>query len=338
MRLLALLLSLPALVQAHHSFSEYDQGRKVEISGTLREIAWQNPHVRLKVVSELSGRQVIWDVECHSVSVLIRSNVSLKALQIGDKVKVAGNPSKASPTRLFGTNLLTPSGIELVMAPNTQPRWQVHAPAFSSFTAGDATGQPPTKGLFKVWGTSFEDPETAPTALWSAVMPLTAAARKALAAWDPVHGSVARGCTPKGMPTIMEQPYAMQFEDHGATIVLRIEEYDTVRTTHMGANAASPPQKSLLGYSVGRWDGESLVVSTHAISWPYITSGGLPQGPASRLEERFTPAADGKRLSYTLTITDPDTFTMPAVLKRAWVWWDKERVRKYACGAQQNER
>jgi len=31
------------------------------------------------------------------------------------------------------------------------------------------------------------------------------------------------------------------------------------------------------------------------------------------------------------------TFTMPAVLKRAWMWWDKERVRKYACGIQQGQ-
>jgi hypothetical protein len=74
---------------------------------------------------------------------------------------------------------------------------------------------------------------------------------------------------------------------------------------------SAAPAKSLLGYSVGRWDGDTLIVSTTAISWPYISSGGLPRGPASRLEEHFTPAPDGKRLAYTLIITDPDTFTTP---------------------------
>jgi len=78
-----------------------------------------------------------------------------------------------------------------------------------------------------------------------------------------------------------------------------------------------------------------LVVTTTGISWPYIAPSGLPQGPSSRMEERFTPSADGKRLAYTVTITDPDTFATPAVLKRAWVWREGERVRPYACGKRQ---
>jgi hypothetical protein len=137
------------------------------------------------------------------------------------------------------------------------------------------------------------------------------------------------------MPTIMEQPYGMQFEDRGATILLQLEEYDTVRTIHMSEGGATPAAKSLLGYSVGKWDGATLVVNTSGISWPYIAPNGLPQGTASRLEERFTPSADGKRLMYTLTINDPETFTKPPVLTRAWVWRADERVRRYACGKQQ---
>ena len=62
---------------------------------------------------------------------------------------------------------------------------------------------------------------------------------------------------------------------------------------------------------------------------------GLPLGPSSRLEERFTPAADGKRLDYTITIDDPDTFTMPVSLKRLWIWRPDERVRPYECGTRQ---
>lgn len=330
------ILLLPSLVCAHHSFSEFDQSRTIEISGTLREVAWQNPHVRLKVQSEDAGSVVTWDVECHSVGILGRSNVDPKALKVGDKVRVAGSPSKVSPMRMFGTNLLTSSGSELVMAPGSKPRWQMNATAFAPDRSRDATAQPPTMGIFKVWGSSFEDPEASPLTLWRGTMSLTPAAKKALAAWDPLHDTVARGCTPKGMPTIMEQPYGLQFEDHGTTIVLRIEEYDTVRTIHMSDGGPMPPTKSLLGFSVGKWEGTTLVVTTTGISWPYIAPNGLPQGRASRLEERFTPAADGKRLTYTLTITDPDTFTIPAVLKRAWVWRAGERVRQYACGSRQS--
>ena len=57
------ILLLPSLVCAHHSFSEFDQSRTIEISGTLSEVAWQNPHVRLKVQSEDAGNVVTWDIE-----------------------------------------------------------------------------------------------------------------------------------------------------------------------------------------------------------------------------------------------------------------------------------
>ncbi|MEJ0007774.1 MAG: hypothetical protein WDM77_15775 [Steroidobacteraceae bacterium] len=249
-------------------------------------------------------------------------------------MKVAGNPSRATPARMFATNLLTESGMELIMAPNAKQRWKSDAAGFAMRPAS-ATEQPPTKGLFKIWGSSDPaDPETSPAALWRGKMDLTPAAQKARAAWDPVHDRMLNGCDPKGMPTIMEQPYGTQFEDRGSTILLRLEEYDTVRTIHLSDGSQAPKAKTLLGYSVGHWEGETLVVTTTNISWPYITDG-VRQGPASRVDERFIVAQDGKRLTDNLTITDPTTFTKPAVLKRAWVWRASERVNRYQCGTRQ---
>jgi hypothetical protein len=104
----------------------------------------------------------------------------------------------------------------------------------------------------------------------------------------------------------------------------------------MHDDSTAPSGKSLLGHSVGSWVGDSLVVSTTGISWPYIAPNGLPLGRSARMEERFTPSAKGKRLLYTLLIDDPDTFTSAAVLSRSWVWRDGERVREYSCGKSQD--
>jgi hypothetical protein len=330
-----LALLVPSLACAHHSFAEFDQKNTIEIAGTLSAVAWQNPHVKLKVQSEQGGRLVTYDIECHSVGILSRSNVDVRVLKVGDQVKVAGNPSKTSAVRMFATNLLTSSGRELVMAPGVKPRWQADTSVFAFKNRDTGSAQPATAGLFKVWSSGV-DAETVPISLWRANWSLTPAAQKALAAWDPVHDTIARGCKPKGMPTIMEQPYGMEFEDHGATILLRLEEYDTVRTIHVSDGARPPKAKSLLGHSTGQWDGATLVVTTTGISWPYIAPNGLPQGPTSSMVERFTVTPDGKRLQYTVTITDPDTFETPAVLKRAWVWLPNERVKKYACGTKQS--
>ena len=64
-------------------------------------------------------------------------------------------------------------------------------------------------------------------------LPMTEAARTALQQFNPTLN-----CVPKGMPTIMDQPFPIAFEDREAQILLRIEEYDIVRTIHMDREAA----------------------------------------------------------------------------------------------------
>ncbi len=327
---------LPSHAGAHHSGSEYDLKRTIEISGTLSEVAWQNPHVMLKVTTVEAGITTTWEIECSPISTLERSSVNRQAFRVGDKVKVAGFASRLSSTHLFGTNLLTPSSGELVLALAIKPRWQADtATRFALDSTGSTEATPPTPGIFKVWSTVMSDPDANPYSLWTAKVALTPAAQAALNSWDSLHDTVAPGCTPQGMPTIMSQPFPMQFEDRGDTIVLRLEQYDTVRTIHLAAGSAAPSGKSLLGYSVGRWDGAALVVTTTGIAWSYITPNGLPLGPAASMQERFMSSADGKRLSYTLVIDDPRTFTLSPVLRRSWVWRENERVREYACGKSQ---
>jgi hypothetical protein len=99
MRLLITLVSIflfPTVVRAHHSFSEYDQKRTIEIAGTLSEVAWQNPHVRLKVQSLEAGKVVTWVIECHSVGILSRSNVDPKALSTGSIIEPASRDRNVS--------------------------------------------------------------------------------------------------------------------------------------------------------------------------------------------------------------------------------------------------
>jgi hypothetical protein len=328
---------LPRLACAHHSAAEYDPDRIIEFSGTLSEVAWQNPHVLLKVASVEAGTSTTWEIECNPVGALERSGVHRRSLKVGDKVKVAGFASRLSPTRVFGTNLLTPDSGELLLVPTeSKPRWQGSAgPNFASSSPASAPAAPASMGIFKVWTSVMSDPDANPVALWRANVSLTPAAKRAIVNWDSLRDTIAHGCSPQGMPAIMAQPLPMQFEDHGATIVLRIEEYDTVRTIHMDDGAA-PPGKSLLGYSLGKWVGSVLVVDTTGVSWPYIAPNGLPLGRSARMQERFMLSADGKRLRYTLSIDDPDTFTVAPVLGRSWVWQENEVVREYACGKTQN--
>ena len=187
--------------------------------------------------------------------------------------------------------------------------------------------------LFRVWASHLGNPENALTP--TQPLALTESAKRAVAAFDPVKDSTENGCKPKGMPRLMSQPPPMEFVDKGDTILLRMEEYETVRTIHMSAPSSLEAQpKTPLGYSVGRWDGKALVVETSRLDSPYLNANGVPLGADAHIIERFAPTPDGSRLDYTLVVTDPDSLLAPAELKRIWVWRPGEEVLPFNCVAQ----
>ena len=112
---------------------------------------------------------------------------------------------------------------------------------------------------------------------------------------------------------------------------MKLEEYDSVRTIHMSANADADAPKTLLGYSISRWEDNTLVVDTSRISGPYLNNLGVPLGGDARLVERFTLSADRRQLDYELTVTDPEMLRGLARLKRSWLWRQGEQVLPFNC-------
>jgi hypothetical protein len=313
----------------HHSGSEYDNRRVIEIEGELVEIAWQNPHVHFGVrTTDASGKVMTWDIETNSLSILRRTDANPQNLKIGDTVKVAGAPSGRAPNRMWAMNMLAANGREIVFEPGGRPRWKTSATGSVTTWLDPGKAANASLGIFRVWSSKLDEPG----GLFRENYPLTETARKARAAFNPLTDTITPGCDPKGMPTIMGQPYPIEFVNKGDTILLRIEEYDTVRTIHMTSKASvdsMPP--NLLGRSQGRWDGATLVVTTDRITWRYFDASGIPQGSSSKIVERFTPTSDGSRLNYAVTITDLETFTQPLELKRSWVFRPGETVKPYNC-------
>jgi hypothetical protein len=257
--------------------------------------------------------------------------VPRELLQARGRVKFAGWPSKRSRERIYALNMLAANGQEIVLFRDATLRWSTSAIGFGTaesqryFADGVATGE---AGLFRVWASDLDD--FRPT-FTSAPQP-TDAAKRALAAFDPVNQSILSGCTPKGMPLLMLTPTPIEIVDQRSTILVRTEEYDTVRTIHMAESSqADSTGRSPVGHSVGRWDGRTLVVDTRGVEYPYLTENGVPQGPEAHFVERFTPAADGSRLDYSVTITDPSALLAPLELRRHWVWRPDEAVMPYNC-------
>jgi hypothetical protein len=332
-------VAVPALLPAHHSVSAwFDRGSIIELEGVVTSVSWQNPHVRFTLdVEEANGQVSHWDIETLSVAGISRWGITQDMIAVNGRLVVAGNPSRRNLDNLFVRNVLLPNGNELVFG--GEPRWTA---AERALRAGEAqrpsAGASGSEGLgfFRTWstgsGSAFLFPEAIDPDFDFDRYPLTPAAAAALAAFDAYEDDPTRDCAPKGMPTIMEQPYPMEIVDAGDRILLRIEEYDTLRTIYMSdmPDAASQPY-SRLGFSVGRWDGARLIVTTTRADWGHFDSVGIPLDRDAVLEERFTLADDGARLDYALTVTDPLTFTQPVTLEKHFIWLPDARVEPFAC-------
>jgi hypothetical protein len=328
-------LCVPGVAKAHHSVTaSFDTANIVELEGEITDVRWQNPHVRFTVeATGENGDTQRWDIESASVSILRRMDLSRDVLGVGQRVRVAGNPARRGGNGLYALNLLLPDTQEVLLSPGSVQRWATDTIGSSDTwhaEAGDASD--PSRGIFRVWSTRIS-PENR---LQNTSYPLTAAARAAADAYDPVGDSPILNCAPKGMPTIMTQPYPIEFVEQDDAIRLRIEEYDLVRTIHLDAEARRAAPPSDLGYSIGRWDGRTLEVTTTDITWTYFDHAiGIPQSDAVGLVERFTPSVDGSRLDYMLTVTDAVTFTQPVVMEKYWLSIPGVRVEPYDCTVSQ---
>ncbi len=313
---------------AHHSTAlVYERdGAVIEVEGTITELAWVNPHVRLKLRGVgPDGVEREWDIESNSVSNVSRFGLTADVVAAGTRVKVAGNPGRQLDNVLWLTNMLLPDSREILFGNAVRARWSQQT--IGRDLRGAVTADTRNLGLFRVWTNA-----TSPNAFWGSDFRLTESAAAARAAYDPLTQDPTANCAPKGMPFIMEQPYPMEIVQAGDEILIKAEEYDIVRRVAMKPGVAQrPAAESPLGSSFGRWEGAVLAVFTVDIGYGWVNGLGIPLGPDASTVERFALNADGSRLEYTMTVTDPATFTTPAVFRKAWEWRPGEQLRPYEC-------
>ena len=336
--ILAFLLTyaLPSMqASAHHSPNvHFDRSDVQEISGTLTDVEWRNPHVQLSVaVRDENGDVVIWQVEEAGPNFQVRRGLSESDYEVGAPIKVAGFRGRRNPTALFATNTLLAGGRELVFELFAEPRWATDLvpseEAFRATNVRDTTSE--ARGLFRVWRTdrAYRGLDGTGRALWNESYPLTEEARATQANWDQVTENPFIYCQ-NGMPAIMDSAHPMEITRAGGDILIRLEEQDVDRRINMDADATSVTPGPY-GHSVGRFEEDTLVVITTEIDFPWFDQTGIPQSDALRLVERFAVSEDGRYLSYSATATDPAVFTEPVILEKRWVWLPGDEIKPYEC-------
>ena len=144
-------------------------------------------------------------------------------------------------------------------------------------------------------------------------------------------------CLPPGGPRMMATPYPMEIIQlpeqeriimifEGATHVWR-EIYMDGRP-HPEGDALNP---TFLGHSVGRWEGDTLVVDVVGFNeTTWIDFFGHPHTDALHIVERFS-RPDKNTLRYEATIDDPEAYTAPWTVGWDIPWRADGELMEYIC-------
>lgn len=147
---------------------------------------------------------------------------------------------------------------------------------------------------------------------------------------DPADDPGFLHCEPWGLSKQMFAPHQLEIRRVGGDrIELRYGEWEAVRTVYLDGRVAPADQApSRLGYSVGRFEGDTLVVDTTRVA-AGITWWDSQHSDQFRVTERFTRSDDGNTLMLTATIEDPWSLRQPVVAKKIWRWAPDQKITPY---------
>ena len=147
----------------------------------------------------------------------------------------------------------------------------------------------------------------------------------------PPEDTDAANCLPPGMPGIMGQPYPMEFLLTPGKVTIVIEAYTQVRHIYTDGRALpADPDLEFHGTSIGRWDGDTLVVDTVGFSPLTQIERGIPHGDKMKIVERFRLSGPDT-MSIQTTITDPDVLAAPYTSNRTLSRHRNWTIAEYIC-------
>jgi hypothetical protein len=121
-------------------------------------------------------------------------------------------------------------------------------------------------------------------------------------------------CFMPGVPRATYMPYPFQILQGSNEILIAYEFAGTTRTVHMN-KVGDSPSPTWMGWSRGRWEGDTLVVEvTDFNDQTWFDRAGNFHSDALRVVERYTPVSP-HHLMYEATIEDPKVFTRPWKMK-----------------------
>ena len=117
-------------------------------------------------------------------------------------------------------------------------------------------------------------------------------------------------CYMPGIPRATYMPFPFQIVQAADHILMTYEFASASRVVRMNSKEQSPAP-AWMGWSIGRWDGETLVIEvTDHMEETWFDRAGNHHSDALKVTERYS-AIDANTLQYEATIEDPKVFSRP---------------------------
>ena len=315
-----LVMSLGALPSAaHHSPAQFDLTRDVIVEGTVKEFSWRNPHVYFDVeIIGPGGAPVTQRIEAGGASNMAALGFDGDSVTVGERVVVQVKPNRRGAGYIaLGWLLTKADGTAIPLHVRAIPQTEPGAAEASSLA-----------GTWVPQATGF-----AALAVAAREWPLTPAGRDASEATGEARDESRSACIPFGPPALMLLPSAVIVEQSDSEVTFRLDVMGAERVVHLDRTEhPADLEPSLQGHSLGRWDGETLVVDTIGFeAHPDGYSFDLPSSASKHIVERFTLTDDRKHLEYEATVEDPEYLTAPVTHRALWDYRPEQSPSNVPC-------
>lgn len=141
-------------------------------------------------------------------------------------------------------------------------------------------------------------------------------------------------CVPDGLARInMRTLYEIQIRHDADAVKIKYQFGDVIRTIHL--DGRPPPEDtphSQHGYSVGKWQGDTLVIDTTHLAPSFFQYSGGPTSERARIIERWWPSPNPGNLLMDMVLDDPVYYTKPFLLhRREWIASDTGELEPWNC-------
>jgi hypothetical protein len=146
-------------------------------------------------------------------------------------------------------------------------------------------------------------------------------------------------CLLSGIPFGELLPFPSKFIQTPGLIVILLEADGAVRQIFTDGRKHTPdPQPSWLGYSIGKWEGDSLVVETTGFNDKgWLDAFGHPRSEALHLEERYR-RRDFGHLDVQVTFEDAKMYTRPFSIRYTLDLIPDSEIAEYVCAENEKDR